>query len=743
MTVLRSIRFFHCTGAVLILALGTTSMVYAQITYRPGQEYRSLNTDYYQFAIQKNGRIDVALSSGQSVFLDAFPMVRFEGKRSAEALKVDGRWSQRYEVDDALGRGNGMLLKYKNCEWTIRAYPSKPFFAVQVAFINTTKKPVAVSELMPWCVGDPYKGALTLGEGSKDAPILTNALDGGDAGLLRGEARSETHLAVFNPANGRSVIAGFLTQTMAMNSISLSASRKKKQDLFDQFRAVCTFDPPVVIEPGGRLNSEVLYVALAETNPLEGLERYARAIAVAHGISAERTFIPHGWVVSGDALNEAAILSELDFMASKLKPYGLKHVSLGQGWQRAVGDWEPDASRFPSGLKSLVDEIHARGLTAGIWLDPFLVDVNLALAYEHSEWLLERAGDDGDGPLRVLDITAPGAAEHVRQIGVRVREWGFDAIEGVNTRVLVEATGYLEGARTRVEVARAGMVSLLDGFGQDRFAATSTPSLLSAPFFDGASLTISSSARSNYFAPHLWVPIPEAGNADSRNTWALTELALLGGAVQFTDLPSRLSSEHRDALRRILPTPQRGARILDLLYDDSHRVWALQVDSAIGRWVVVAVFNRDQSESARTTLPFSALNLSTDDYYAVYDFWEERYYGTARGTLDVDVGPGSVRVFALRPYRDRPMFLSTDAHITQGATDLTALNWDGESRRLSGAFRAVENTEYNLSFLVPEGYEVKEISSSLESVPSEREGRVLRLKFSSPRSESVTWSIQF
>lgn len=743
MTVSRTIRSFHCAGTLLFLALGMTSVVYAQFTYRPAQEYRSLNTDYYQFAIQKNGRIDVALSSGQPVFLDAFPMVHIEGKRSAEALKVDGRWSQRYEVDDALGQGNGMLLKFKNCEWTIRAYPSKPFFAVQVAYVNTTKKPIWISELMPWCVGEPYKGALTLGEGTKDAPILLNALDGGDAGLARGEARSDTHLAVFNPANGRSLIAGFLTQTMAMNSISLSASRKKNKDVFDYFRAVCTFDPPAVVEPGGRLNSEVLYVALAETNPLEGLERYARAIAVAYGISAERPFIPHGWAVSGESLNEAAILSELDFMASKLKPYGWKHVSLGRGWQRAVGDWEPDISKFPHGMKSLTEEIHARGLTAGIWLDPFLVDEDSPVAREHSEWLLERLGGDGDDGLRVLDITAPGAAEHVRQLGVRVREWGFDAIEGVNTRVLLEATGHLVRTRTRVEIARAGMFSLVDGFGQDRFASTSTPSLLSAPFFDGAASTISSSARSNYFAPHLWIPIPEAGKVGDRNTWLMTELALLGGAVQLSNVPSRLSAEHRDALRRVLPTPQRGARVLDLLYNESPRVWALQIDSAVGRWTVVAVFNRDESKSAKTTLPFSALKLSTDDYYAVYDFWEERYYGTARGTLDVDVGPGSVRVLALRPYRNRPMFLSTDAHITQGATDLTALNWDGESRRLSGAFRAVENTEYNLSFLVPDDYEAGEIVTSLGSVTSDTTGRVLRLTLKCPRTESVTWSIQF
>ncbi len=177
-------------GTVLLLALASTSTALAQFTYRPGQEYRSLNTDYYQLAIQKNGRIDVALSSGDIVFLDAFPMVRFEGDEKPEALKIDGRWSQRYEVDDALGRGNGMLLKYKNCEWSIRAYPSKPFFAVQVAFINTTKKAVYIAELLPWCVGEPRKGALTLGDGTKQAAILTNTFRNDDAGLSRGRRRA-------------------------------------------------------------------------------------------------------------------------------------------------------------------------------------------------------------------------------------------------------------------------------------------------------------------------------------------------------------------------------------------------------------------------------------------------------------------------------------------------------------------------------------------------------------------------
>ncbi len=751
---LRTARARHSllpTTAALLLALAASSTVPAQFTYRPGQEYRSLNTDYYELAIQKNGRIDVALSSGETVFLDAFPMVRFEGDEKPEALKIDGRWSQRYEVNDALGRGNGMLLKYKNCEWSIRAYPSKPFFAVQVAFINTTKKPVSIAELLPWCVGEPRKGALTLGDGSKQAAILTNTFGRGDTGLLRGEAQSDTHLAVFNPANGRGVIAGFLTQTMALNSVTLSASRKKNKDVFDRFRAGCTFDPPALVEPGGRLNSEVIYLAIAETDLLEGLERYARAIAVAYDLAPRTPLLPHGWLVSGDALNEDSILGELDFMAESLKPFGWKHVSIGKGWQRAIGDWEADAARFPSGLNSLTEAIHARGLSAGIWLDPFRVHEDSKVAREHPEWLLDDPGGGESGGLRLLDITAPGVVEHVRELGARMRGWGFDAVEGVDTRALLDATGHRERARTRVEIARAGMVSLIDGVGSERFTSTSTPSLVAAPYFHGASATASSWMRGSYLAPHLWLPIPEAPRlGDLQGTTGtqeeirkLMELALLGGAVQLQDAPSTLSAEHRDLLRRVLPTPHRPARPLDLFYSDAPRIWALPVDSPIGRWVVVAIFNHDDAENGMTTLPFSALKLDPDKYYTVYDFWEDRYYGTARETLEVNVSPGTVRVFGLRPHRDRPMFLSTDSHFTQGATDFTALKWDAGDRRLSGAFDAVKGTTYGLRFLIPDSYEVRNVETSLGPMPSETRDRVLRLAIACPRSESVTWSIQF
>ena len=218
---------------------------------------------------------------------------------------------------------------------------------------------------------------------------------------------------------------------------------------------------------------------------------------------------------------------------------------------------------------------------------------------------------------------------------------------------------------------------------------------------------------------------------------------MLGGAIQIADPPSKLTEEHRDMLRRVLPTLDRPARPLDYFTAENPRIWSHPIDSPVGRWLVVAVFNWSSTETETTTLPFRALKLNPNEYYTVHDFWEDRYYGTAQGQLEVMVAPASVRVFGFRRYLARPMFLSTDSHFTQGATDLRSLDWDNENQRLEGSFQAIEGTDYTLRFLIPEEYEVKEVVSSLPNPDVKAAERVLTIGLTCPRTEIVTWGIQF
>jgi hypothetical protein len=76
-------------------------------------------------------------------------------------------------------------------------------------------------------------------------------------------------------------------------------------------------------------------------------------------------------------LTEANVLKQTDALASKLKKYGYDYVNIDAGWWRD-NTWKPeydqyarqaaDPVRFPNGMKTVADHIHAKGLNAGIYL---------------------------------------------------------------------------------------------------------------------------------------------------------------------------------------------------------------------------------------------------------------------------------------------------------------------------------------------------------------------------------------
>jgi len=47
---------------------------------------------------------------------------------------------------------------------------------------------------------------------------------------------------------------------------------------------------------------------------------------------------------------------------------GMEMVGVDAGWFRRVGDWRADPKKFPSGLASVADDAHSKGLLFGLWL---------------------------------------------------------------------------------------------------------------------------------------------------------------------------------------------------------------------------------------------------------------------------------------------------------------------------------------------------------------------------------------
>lgn len=120
-------------------------------------------------------------------------------------------------------------------------------------------------------------------------------------------------------------------------------------------------------------------------------------------------------------------------------------------WWDTVGAWEPAASRFPNGITEVIDHIRARGMVAGLWLEPEVIGVHSPLARSlPDDAFFSRGG------IRVaehgrhhLDLRSPAARLHldavvdrlVSDYGVGFVKMDYNTMPGPGT----DATGGAPG----------------------------------------------------------------------------------------------------------------------------------------------------------------------------------------------------------------------------------------------------------------------------------------------------------
>ena len=116
---------------------------------------------------------------------------------------------------------------------------------------------------------------------------------------------------------------------------------------------------------------------------------------------------------------------------------GMGWVTMDDGWQTNLGDWEPNPQKFPNGdasVRALVDKIHAKGMKAQLWWAPLAVSPDSNLAREHSDWLLL----DPSGSKRKISYwnafylcpADPDVVRYHQKLAERIfKTWGFDGLK--------------------------------------------------------------------------------------------------------------------------------------------------------------------------------------------------------------------------------------------------------------------------------------------------------------------------
>lgn len=136
------------------------------------------------------------------------------------------------------------------------------------------------------------------------------------------------------------------------------------------------------------------YTKNGKGDATRNLHRWARNYGVLDGNKPRLTLL-NNWEATHMDFNQD-VLVELFDGANKL---GVDLFLLDDGWfgnkyprdadKTALGDWQVDKKKLPSGIGYLVNEANKKHLQFGIWLEPEMVSPKSELYEKHPDWILK------------------------------------------------------------------------------------------------------------------------------------------------------------------------------------------------------------------------------------------------------------------------------------------------------------------------------------------------------------------
>lgn len=159
------------------------------------------------------------------------------------------------------------------------------------------------------------------------------------------------------------------------------------------------FDFGYRLAPGEALKTPYFYGGFSR-NGMGGASRLLHRFEI-------DTILPHAphpklrpvlydsWEATGFNVNEAG----QEALAEKAASIGIERFVMDDGWfgQRnddhaGLGDWTVNPTKFPHGLKPLIDKVHSLGMDFGLWVEPEMVNPNSDLYSKHPDWVLNFPG---------------------------------------------------------------------------------------------------------------------------------------------------------------------------------------------------------------------------------------------------------------------------------------------------------------------------------------------------------------
>lgn len=340
-------------------------------------------------------------------------------------------------------------------------------------------------------------------------------------------------------------------------------------------------------------------------------------------------------------INEGLIKETADAMVNTgLASLGYQYVNLDDCWAEqdrdSQGNMVARGSTFPSGIKSLADYVHSKGLKLGIYSD---------------------AGS------QTCSNTMPGSLDHEEQDAKTFASWEVDYLkyDNCNNQNIDPHTRYIKMGKALQNSGRSIFYSLCEWGQEDpaTWAADVGNSWRTTGDIEDNWNSMTSRADENdkwasYAKPGGWndPDMLEVGNGGMTteeyrshfSIWALAKAPLLIGCdVRSMDNAtieilsnSEVISVNQDKL---------GVQGKKIKWDGDLEVWA---GALSGGRVAVVLWNRASSESTITAY-FSDIGLQSSAVVNARDLWEHKTTRSVTGQISATVSSHACKMYILSP----------------------------------------------------------------------------------------------
>ncbi len=497
------------------------------------------------------------------------------------------------------------------------------------------------------------------------------------------------------------------------------------------------------------------------------------------------------WLAFFRQVTEQDIVDHADFISDKLKPYGMEHCQLDDGYDhpdRRLWNKNWDKETFPHGPEWLAQYIKAKDLIPGLWTVPYCYSVKDA----NPDWFLR----DDDGNILMdyqgggeLDFTNPDVIqEYWLPLWKEFKRqgWAYYKFDMGNTSWMWHhyQHNFSDSSKTSFMVSQETMTIFREIMGPEIWY-TNHPDVYGGRmgFIDVAGCgkdpapgwtkmnnfleVISNNAYQNHI---VWYSDPDcmvlrgkptradagyfSGEYRIRNDEFLTLeeartcaslLSLSGMQYLSGDDLLNLEEERLNIIKKTIPAlPIFPIDLFGRSRYPKHypEIMDLKINGPAGVYDVITVTNWENKTISRNVLINKEIALDSNSVYLVFDNWKEQFVGSFKSEFQTDLPAHGTAVFTIRRQDDHPQLLATNRHIT-GTVSVKNSIWNYSDMTLSGVSETIPNVNYSQFFYVPPEFSIDIVDADAKELKYDLSEEGLLTVSYAGQKEPVNWRLRF